>query len=82
MILYNLNEKVNTENFLKDYYDYRFFDRPFYSKFVYDKEKDSAFIDNDNNLDAFSCHDIAPNVYFLNNFYTHHIESFARQIVC
>ncbi|WP_299337354.1 hypothetical protein [uncultured Psychroserpens sp.] len=47
-ILYNLNEKVNTENFLKDYYDYRFFDRPFYSKFVYDKEKDSAFIDNDN----------------------------------
>ena len=37
------------------------------SEYVFSQRSNFADINNDGNLDAFVCHDVAPNVYYLNN---------------
>tara|TARA_R110000850_G_scaffold271031_2_gene404763 strand:- start:156850 stop:158466 length:1617 start_codon:yes stop_codon:yes gene_type:complete len=38
-----------------------------YPEFVFVQRTNFVDIDNDGNLDAFACHDIAPNVYYIND---------------
>lgn len=38
-----------------------------YPQFVFVQRTNFVDIDNDGNLDAFACHDIAPNVYYIND---------------
>lgn len=58
---------ANNLNNGNDYDDVSGFTQHYTNDYVFSQRSNFADIDSDGNLDAFVCHDVAPNVYYIND---------------